>query len=410
MRILFLNPCAQLGGAERCLLDLIASLRRCEPGWRLHLLTGEEGPLVALANARAFSRKPSLFPTPWRGSGPWGAHPLRLANDCLGALPEMLVYSRRLRREIRRIAPDILHSNGLKMHFLGALSGRVPLVWHLHDYLSGRPAVVRALRIASRKCQGAIAISPTVARDARAVLPGRVPVESISNGVDLARFHPRGPKLDLDEMTGIAVPDGTLRVGLVGTYARWKGQDVFLRALADPALADVPIQAYIIGGPIYQTSNSQYSIEELRVMARNLGVADRVIFTGFLSDSAAAMRALDVVVHASTQPEPFGLVIAEAMACGRALVASQCGGAGELFQHNRDALGAAPGNSRQLAESIAALVGDELTRASLGMAARVTAEERFDRDRLGPAIADFYRKIVYPCEYSTSTAEISTAA
>ena len=73
----------------------------------------------------------------------------------------------------------------------------------------------------------------------------------------------------------------------------------------------------MIGGTLYQTEGSQYDLEDLRRLAANLGLEGRVGFTGFVDEPAAAMRALDVVVHASTQPEPFGLVIAEAMAGGR---------------------------------------------------------------------------------------------
>lgn len=67
------------------------------------------------------------------------------------------------------------------------------------------------------------------------------------------------------------------------------------------------------------------------------------------------MRALDIVVHASTQPEPFGLVIAEAMACGRAVIASQAGGAAEIIDPGENALGLPPGDAAVLAERIVQL-------------------------------------------------------
>ena len=80
---------------------------------------------------------------------------------------------------------------------------------------------------------------------------------------------------------------------------------------------------------MYDTAGSQHTMEELQALADGLGLGGRVGFTGFLPP-APAMRALDVVVHASTRPEPFGLVIAEAMACGRAVITSAAGGAAEL--------------------------------------------------------------------------------
>ena len=141
--------------------------------------------------------------------------------------------------------------------------------------------------------------------------------------MDLERFSPRGPTLDLDAMAGVPpAPAGTIRVGLVATMARWKGHEVFLRALS-MLPKDLPIRGYVIGGPIYSTAGSQRSVEELRALASGLGLNGNAAFTGFVKDSAAAIRALDVVVHASTDPEPFGLVVAEAMACGKPVVASR---------------------------------------------------------------------------------------
>src|SRR5262249_53996443 len=155
--------------------------------------------------------------------------------------------------------------------------------------------------------------SNCVARDLQTLSGKRLRVRLILNGIDLANYSPDGPRLDLDALSKLPpAPAGTIRIGLVATMARWKGHRVFLQALA--ALpANAPVRAYIVGGPVYETDGSQFAIDELRRTAACLGLDDRVGFTGYLQDTAAAMRALDVVVHASTDPEPFGLVIAEAM-------------------------------------------------------------------------------------------------
>ena len=96
------------------------------------------------------------------------------------------------------------------------------------------------------------------------------------------------------------------------------------------------------------------------------------------------MRALDVVVHASTEPEPFGLVIAEAMACARAVVVSRAGGAAEIIEPGVDALAHAPGDAAELAECIR-LAGAERgpARAASATPARATAERAFDRAPAG---------------------------
>ncbi|HEV2736403.1 MAG TPA: glycosyltransferase family 4 protein, partial [Longimicrobiaceae bacterium] len=313
----------------------------------------------------------------------------------LGASPAALRYVRELRRIVRALAPDVVHSNGFKMHVLGLMArpAGVPLVWHVHDFGGRRPLMGRVLRAGAGRCAAVVANSRSVAADVRAVCGGAVPVHAVYNAIDLARFAPDGPVLDLDAAAGLhPAPAGTIRVGLVATLGWWKGHETFLRAvsLLPPRL---PVRAYVVGGALYETEGSQLTVEGLRRSAAGLGIADRVGFTGFVEEPAAAMRALDVVVHASTEPEPFGLVIVEALACGRALVASQAGGAAELFAPGETALGHPPGDAERLAAAIAALAADPELRARLGSAGRREMVRSFDRARLAVELVPIYRGV-----------------
>jgi glycosyltransferase involved in cell wall biosynthesis len=267
-------------------------------------------------------------------------------------------------------------------------------VWHVHDYYGSRPLVRRLLRWGRRGVGCAVAVSASVARDARRVLGG-CPVEVIANAIDVGHFTPAsrdGTWLDLRAGLPPAAA-GTVRVGLVATYARWKGQDVFLEAAARLPRA-APVRFYVVGGPIYQTRNSQFSEAELRRLAESRGLGGRVGFIGFQDDPVEAYRGLDVVVHASTRPEPFGLTVAEAMACGRAVIVAQAGGAGELFRPGHDAVGVPPGDAAALAATLARLVGDPGERRRLGTAARHTACGRFGRERLGPQVLAVYDRLL----------------
>jgi glycosyltransferase involved in cell wall biosynthesis len=152
------------------------------------------------------------------------------------------------------------------------------------------------------------------------------------------------------------------------------------------------VRGYIIGGPIYETGGSQFSLRELKEIAASRGVADIVGFTGRIDDVPAAMRALDIVVHASVEPEPFGLVVAEAMACGRPVVVSRAGGAAEIAEAG--ALFHQPGNAGELAECWSQLIGDPGLRASLGDAGRRAALRLFGRQRLSDALVPIYESMV----------------
>ncbi len=404
MTVLYLNPTGVLGGAERSLLQLLAALRRSQPSWRLVLLAGGDGPLivkarelgvdvVVLALARPLARLGDAG-----AGGPAGDQLSRLAVAArlVGLVPMVATYALRLRARIREIGPDLVHTNGFKMHALGALcvGRKLPVIWHVRDYVASRPIMARVLRAMSSRCAAAVTNSMSVAQDLRAALGPGLGISTVYNAVDTSRFCPAGPALDLDEAAGMPpAPAGTLRVGLVATMARWKGHEVFLRALSMVA-GRLSVRGYVVGGPIYETAASQYTLEELRRLAADLGIAARVGFTGFVEDTAAAMRALDIVVHASTSREPFGLVIAEAMGCGKPVLVAAAGGAAEIIADGENALAYAPGDVQALSAGIARLAADAELRRRLGWRARETAERRFKPERLAQELCSLYERTV----------------
>jgi glycosyltransferase involved in cell wall biosynthesis len=395
--VVYLSASAALGGAERALLDLVASLRAAEPAWRLAVVAAEEGPLLARARSLGADARALPFPRALAGLGDAGADAdgRGLRAGIARAAPGSLLYLLRLGRLLRALGPDVVHTNGFKMHLLGAYAAprSARVVWHLHDFVSSRRAMAGLLRRASGRVAAAIAVSESVAADAAAVCGSAVPIRTVYNAVDLARFDPAGAAMDLDAAAGMApAPAGTVRVGLVATMGRWKGHAVFLRAVA--ALpADARVRAYVVGGGIYRTAGSEVDADALRRMAAELGIADRLGFTGFVDDPGAAMRGLNVVVHASIQPEPFGLVIAEAMACCRAVIASAAGGAGEIVTPGHDALAVLPGDAEGLSRAIHQLAADPSLRGRLARAGRETALRRFDRARLAVEVAPLYRSL-----------------
>jgi glycosyltransferase involved in cell wall biosynthesis len=403
MRVMYLNPTGQMGGAESSLVDILASLRHAEPSWPLHLLAASDGPLISRARSLGVTAEVLPFPSAIARLGEHGAAAsggraghVRFAAQIALASAAALRYRAALARAIDAFDPAIVHTNGLKMHVLGAWGihsgGRPGLVWHLHDYLGTRRMTTRLLRWHDGPAT-IVTNSASVADDATRALANGTRVVTVRNGVDLDRFSMTGARANLDAMSGLPqAPANTIRVGLVATLARWKGHATFLQAIARLP-AHLPVRAYIVGDAVYPTEGSQYSLDELRQLAHTLGVADRVGFTGFVHTPEATFRALHIVVHASTAPEPFGLVIAEAMACGRPVIVSNAGGAAEIVTPGVDALVHAPGDAHDLAAQIAALAGNPDLRARIGRAARVTAERSFDRARLATELIPIYQSI-----------------
>jgi glycosyltransferase involved in cell wall biosynthesis len=405
MKFLFLNPVGELGGAERVLLHVLTALRRAVPDLELHLLVTAPGPLIEEARRHQVQATVLELPRVLATAGDsflkgrsWLARGWDLTRRGVFGLPAAGRYLLALRRFVRELGPDLIHSNGIKTHLLvAALPGRLPpLVWHVHDFYSFRPVAARALRCASRRVAAAIAVSHAVAEDVRRTLPG-VPVSVIHNVADLEEFTPGpGQPQLLDELAGLpaAVP-GTIRVGLVATYARWKGQNVFLQAAAQLAREGTlpAVRFYVVGGPIYRTLGSQYTRAELRGLAETLGIADRVGFIDFQREPAEIYRALDIVVQASTRPEPFGLTIAEAMACGRPVIVARAGGAAELFRPDVDAVGVPPADPAALTAALHRLITDPCLRQRLSDQARHSAAVRFSSESLAPQLLAAYRML-----------------
>lgn len=405
MNILFLNPVGVLGGAELSLLDMLEEIRRLRPAWQLHLIAGSDGPL--LEKARKIQVHSSVVAVP-----PWlaGLGDSGLAKSARGrwmrlisqtgraavAFAALPSYLKRLRRAVAPCQPSLIHSNGIKSHLV---AGRVaprntPVIWHVRDFLSLRPVVGKALRRLASPPNLVIANSEAVRQDTAKVLPS-AQVVTVLNGIDTERFSPEGPQADLDQLAGLP-PARVVRIGLVATYARWKGQDVLIEAAARLLQSESvpPLRFYIVGGPVYETAGSQFTEAELRERVRSHQLGSHVGFVPFQHELGSIYRALDVVVHSSVKPEPFGRTIVEAMACGKAVVVAAAGGAAEIIEPDTDAVAVVPGDVAGLAKALGDLVGDETRRQRLGQAARTKAVKRFSRRRLGQEIVTIYDSLL----------------
>lgn len=284
-----------------------------------------------------------------------------------------------LTRILRRRGLDVVHTNSLKAHVLGGLAGRLAgarVVWHVRDhlaepYLPG-PAV-RAIRVAARIIpDGVVAVSASAARTV-----GRSDVVVVHQGVAL-------PDLDAPQ------PDDRLRVGLVGRIAPWKGQDVFIEAAARLAGEFPQAEFWIVGAPLF----GEEAFEDLlHRRVDDAGLADRVRFLGFRDDVWEIYRQLDVAVHASTQPEPYGNVILEAMASATPLVAAGAGGVLELVDHGRTGLLVEPGDAGKLAAAVGGLLRSPERRRALGAAGRRHVEEHFSCERDARELERLWREV-----------------
>ncbi|MGC4083749.1 MAG: glycosyltransferase family 4 protein [Vicinamibacterales bacterium] len=180
---------------------------------------------------------------------------------------------------------------------------------------------------------------------------------------------------DVDALRRQLGLSGKTVVGLFGRLSPWKGQHVALEALAE--LPDVHL--LLVGDALF--GETQYE-QTLRRRCDDLSLTDRVHFTGFRHDVPQLMKSVDIVVHASTAPEPFGRVIVEGMLARRPVVATRAGGVEEIVRDGETGLLVTPGDPRALASAIRSLLDRHDTANCMVAAARADAERRFTVDAM----------------------------
>jgi glycosyltransferase involved in cell wall biosynthesis len=166
---------------------------------------------------------------------------------------------------------------------------------------------------------------------------------------------------------------------------------VVIRAAASLLHARRQARLFVIGDAMFGLAAAYAA--SLPALARDLAIADRVTMTGFRTDVLDVLPGLDLAIHASTTPEPFGLGLIEAMAAGTALIAADAGAAREIVTPGQNGLLTPPGDHEALATAMLALCDDAERRARFAEAGERTARQRFNADQMTRRVEDLYRSI-----------------
>jgi glycosyltransferase involved in cell wall biosynthesis len=189
--------------------------------------------------------------------------------------------------------------------------------------------------------------------------------------------------------------DGEVAVGILGFIDTWKGQDVFLEAALRLKRAGRAPRMFVVGGPrdAWAAPHCLEHERRLRAFVAENELQDAVTFTGHVDIREGALDGLDIVVHASTIPEPFGMVVLEAMAKEKPVIASAEGGPREIVTPDADGLLVEPRCPDRLAHAIRDLCADPERRRELGRNARDTAATRFAPRRVAARLERFYHEL-----------------
>jgi glycosyltransferase involved in cell wall biosynthesis len=376
--VLLLHSSAGLYGADQQLLTIARGLDAGR--WRALCVLPERGPLAALLE---------------EAGAEVVVHPLAVLRRAL-ATPRggaaMAAGVRRDRRVLGRLARErgvaLVHDNTsvvLGGHAVARAAGAAHLV-HVREIwrdAAGRPGRLLwpVVRRRILRADGVACISEAVARQFPA---GATTL--VRDG--LPRVPGRVGRPEARRRLGLAAD--SFVVALVGRIHPWKGQDVLVRALADPRLARAGAVALLAGDALPGTGRE----ELLDAQARELGVADRVVRLGFREDVDDVLGAADALVVPSTLPEPLGLVALEGAAAGLPVVASDAGGLPEVVDDGRTGLLVPPGDPGALAAALARLAGDARAAAAMGAAGAEEVRGRFTAERMVGELDALYERLV----------------
>jgi N-acetylglucosaminyl-diphospho-decaprenol L-rhamnosyltransferase len=340
-----------LGGAERVLLEVASGateplLVACPPGE-----LGDEARSRGLGVFELRERSLELRRSP---------------AERVAAAARIAAQAAELRSLAASARPDALIAWGMRAELavfaaFPDAERRPAIVFQHNDLLPG-PLIGRGIRRCAARSDLVIVPSTCVARDLdpTATLGDRLQV--LRPGVDLERFRPAGR------------PEPVLEVLLLGAVERWKRPDLALEAVALAARELPELRLCVAGEPV--GLEGERLLAELRRRAEAPDLRGRVAFAGRVAEPEQALAAAACLLHCAER-EPYGMVLAEALASGLPVVAPDSCGPRELLDTDYGRL-YRPGDSAAASHALVEVLRDPAERARLSAAARARAERQLD--------------------------------
>jgi len=372
MKILYVDQTGQLGGGE---LAILPWLRAHPEDARVVLF--EDGPFRLLVEECSIPVDVFALNT-LKG--------IRRESGVTSILSTLPAFAS-LRNRLRKLAGgfDILYANSQKAFLLAALSKHrgQPLIWHLRDILTAEhfSPILRKVAVFAGNRYASVIITNSHATAESFIAAGglRHKVRVVHDGVGAGPFD----SIDSEAVANLRKEIGTglsPTIGVFGRLSPWKGQHVLLEALSKIPEA----HAVLVGDALF---GEKEIAEMLKVRASKPDIAGRVHFLGFRRDIPELMKAMDIIVHTSTSPEPFGLVIVEGMLARKPVIATRAGGAVEIIEDGETGLLVTPGSAPELCAALERVIANPAIAERIAQAGRHRAEEVFSLNAMFQGIS-----------------------
>ncbi len=365
MTLLFVSYAGVFGGAERVLLDCAAAVDGA------HWLACPEGPLAERARGAGLTvvpirrRRPNL-----RAS----------ARDRVLTPGRLLAHAREVRALVRNLDPDAVIAWGMRSAIasLGRSSNGRPVAFAHNDMLPGPLA--------------AVVVRAVAARAAVVIVPSRAVAVDLDPGTRLgSRLQVVHPGVDLDRFRCTQAPAQPPQVLVLGALAAWKRPELALEACALARVSVPELRLRLVGGPP-PADNS--TLKRLRVRASRPDLAGAVELAGDHAETKLDLAHATCLLHCAPN-EPFGLVVAEALAAGRPVIVPDAAGPAEIVDSSC-ALLYPPGDHEAAGRAIVELVADRERAARMGVAGRRRAESYFGRAQATAGFARTLKPLARP--------------
>lgn len=381
MKVAFYNHTSVVSGAEISLLLTAKHMTEAVP-----VVFAPEGEL--LERAREAQLATVSIPS-YRAR--LSRNPFQLLKGMLG----MAVAGYRFAQAIRKHEVDLVHANSLRAGMMAGLFGwlhKKPVVMHIRDNPPGGIVGAMIHFVSNKTIAAAIGISKAVTdRFHKSKLGDRLHL--IHNGVEL-RTIPPAAKLEhrLAIRQHLDTPAESKTLVIIGQIAPWKRQEDAIRAAASLIELGRDVYLWIVGEAKFREENMEYE-RNLRRLAVELKIGDRVRFAGFRKDVMEVCCAADLLLLCSDN-EPFGRVLIEAMSQALPVVATRAGGVPEIVVHGESGLLYEIGDVIGLTRHVDKLLTEAELRANMGEAAKERVERQFTIQNTVRKVERLYRDVL----------------
>lgn len=389
LTILYLDEIGRIDGAEVVLLNLVANLdkKRFEP----IVVCGSDGELVdrlrALNVRVEVLRMKEAFKVFWNIGGRKIFNPFGAAAETLYSV----FFALKFFFYLKKTSPDIVHTNTLLANLYGTIPARLAgkrLVWHEHNIQP--PGIRRKIvNILGNSFPKRIIVISNAVRSIYTSVPDRK-LCTVYNGLDLEKFRLTRKSGAIRKEFGIAT--SAPLIAITAVLRPWKGQEYFVLAAKEVLKAHPNARFMIVGDEVFNRDKGYK--DYLKSVAASADIEKEVVFTGFRSDIPEILSEIDILVSATVLPEPFSLIVLEAMASGLPVVATRTGGVPEVMADGVTGILVEPKDPKAIAQAVKRLLDDNGLAQRMGREGRKRAHELFSIKRFVRDVEKVYDDVL----------------